>query len=94
LAPPEACGSSWTRDQTHATAVTQAAAVMPPGPSSAEPGGTLHGAHFNENSTPTFFRRLEVNEEETGMSGRKSPMPRPYIRRMGAWRFRKGVSFF
>ena len=27
LAMPVACGSSWARDQTHATAVTQAAAV-------------------------------------------------------------------
>ena len=32
LATPSACGSSWARDQTHATAITRATAVIIPEP--------------------------------------------------------------
>ena len=41
-----ACGSSWTRDQTYATAVIRATEVMTPDPEHAEPPG---------NSLPVIF---------------------------------------
>ena len=62
LAALAACGSSWTRDWTHATAVTQATAVTMPDPWPTAPQGNFQ--HFlNLDSLLIFFSTVFTRGE-------------------------------